>query len=115
MSEYKMKKFSLGVSDFKNLIKGGYCYVDKSLFIKDVLDDGASVILLPRPRRFGKTLNMSMLRCFFEKNYTDDVDADNADLFDGLKIKSDPCFDKHQGKYPVGASQFWGFKICIVD
>ncbi|SHH34662.1 AAA family ATPase, partial [Tepidibacter thalassicus] len=56
-----MKKVPIGISDFKKLITENYYYVDKSLFIKEIIDDGSEVILLPRPRRFGKTLNMSML------------------------------------------------------
>ena len=55
-----MKKFAVGESDFKDIIKGNYYYVDKSLFIKEILDRGEKVILIPRPRRFGKTLNISM-------------------------------------------------------
>ncbi len=62
----KMKKMPIGISDFKNMIEGNYCYVDKSLFIKEVVDRGDSIILLPRPRRFGKTLNLSMLKYFYD-------------------------------------------------
>jgi hypothetical protein len=58
-------KLSLGTSDFKKLRENGCYYVDKSLFIKEVIDRSAEVLLLPRPRRFGKTLNLSMLRYFF--------------------------------------------------
>ncbi len=61
----KKRKLPVGISDFKNIIEGNYCYVDKSLFIKEVLDRGDSIILLPRPRRFGKTLNLSMLKYFY--------------------------------------------------
>ncbi|MBE3036017.1 MAG: AAA family ATPase, partial [Candidatus Atribacteria bacterium] len=57
---------------------------DKSLFIKDMLKDGSDIILLPRPRRFGKTLNMSMLRYFFEKSV-----QDNRELFEDLAISQD--------------------------
>jgi len=55
-------KLPLGISDFKELREENYYYVDKSLFIKEVIDRDGKVILLPRPRRFGKTLNLSMLR-----------------------------------------------------
>ncbi len=55
-----MKKLPIGISDFKELIEGGYYYVDKTLLIKEVLESGKA-ILMPRPRRFGKTLNLSML------------------------------------------------------
>ena len=61
-----MKKLPIGYSDFKTVVGEGFTYVDKSLFIKDVIDDSAQVLLLPRPRRFGKTLNLSMLKYFFE-------------------------------------------------
>jgi hypothetical protein len=61
-----MKKIAVGESDFKNLISGDYYYVDKSLFIKEIIDRGNRVILVPRPRRFGKTLNISMLKYFYD-------------------------------------------------
>jgi len=61
-----MKKFAVGESDFKNIITGNYYYVDKSLFIKEIIDRGNTVILVPRPRRFGKTLNISMLKYFYD-------------------------------------------------
>jgi hypothetical protein len=61
-----MKKIAVGESDFKNLISGNYYYVDKSLFIKEIIDRGDRVILIPRPRRFGKTLNISMLKYFYD-------------------------------------------------
>jgi len=75
------KKIPIGISDFKEIIKRYYYYVDKSLLIKEITDDGSKVILLPRPRRFGKTLNMTMLRYFFEKS-----EEDNSKLFEGLKV-----------------------------
>lgn len=78
------------------MLTGAYYYVDKTLFIKDVLEDGSKVILLPRPRRFGKTLNMSMLRYFLEKSA-----IDNSALFENLAISQhSDCMDK-QGQYPV--------------
>ncbi|QXM05193.1 AAA family ATPase [Crassaminicella indica] len=91
-----MKKVPIGISDFKELITENYYYVDKSLFIKGIIDDGAKVILLPRPRRFGKTLNMSMLRYFFEKS-----DEDNKYLFENLKVNKYKDIMGMQGKYPV--------------
>ena len=60
------KKLPIGKSDFKNIIEGNYCYVDKTLFIKEVIDKGDSILLIPRPRRFGKTLNLSMLKYFYD-------------------------------------------------
>ena len=59
-----MKNIAIGKSDFKNLIDGNYYYVDKTLFIKEIIN-GADVSLITRPRRFGKTLNLSMLEYFF--------------------------------------------------
>lgn len=61
------KPLPIDVDDFKKLITSGYYYVDKTLFIKELLDKKGDVNLFTRPRRFGKTLNMSMLRYFFEK------------------------------------------------
>ncbi len=75
------KRLPIGLSDFKRLIDGGYTYVDKSLLIQDVVERGTHVALIPRPRRFGKTLNLSMLRYFFEK-----TEADTGYLFENLAI-----------------------------
>ena len=74
-------KLPIGISDFKTVIEDGRYYVDKSLFIKEVIDAPAQALLLPRPRRFGKTLNLSMLRYFFEK-----TDVTNRHLFENLAI-----------------------------
>ncbi len=90
-----MRNLNIGNSDFKKLRLNNEYFVDKSLLIKAVLD-GSDVTLLPRPRRFGKTLNMTMLRYFFEK-----TSASNADLFTGLKIADDAEAMQHQGQYPV--------------
>src|SRR5436305_4890579 len=90
-----MMKLPIGYSDFKKIIDNKFDFVDKSLFIKEVIND-AEVILIPRPRRFGKTLNMSMLRYFFEFN------TDATYLFENLKISHEKdLFLKHQGQYPV--------------
>jgi hypothetical protein len=62
----KMKKLPIGKSDFKQIIEENYCYVDKSLFIKEVIDKGDAILLVPRPRRFGKTLNLSMMKYFYD-------------------------------------------------
>ena len=76
-----MKGIGIGVSDFKMLrIRDNY-FIDKSLFIKDILDNQSNVALITRPRRFGKTLNMSMLRYFLDCNK-----KDTKPLFEGLKI-----------------------------
>lgn len=96
------KPLPIGIDDFKKLIEQGYYYVDKSLLIKELLDLKGEVNLFTRPRRFGKTLNISMLRCFFEKNYSDSIDAQGTDVFQGLKIMdAGECYLSHMGKYPV--------------
>ena len=66
-----MKKTSIGIDDYKKLIEVGCAYVDKTLFIQEVIERGTEIAIIPRPRRFGKTLNMSMLRYFFEKTQED--------------------------------------------
>ena len=71
-----------GVSDFKKLVQGNYKFVDKTLFIKDIINDGADVILITRPRRFGKTLNLSMLYYFLQQN---DKEKQNENLFNNLQ------------------------------
>ncbi|MFQ5632241.1 MAG: AAA family ATPase, partial [bacterium] len=92
-----MRKLPVGHSDFKTVIEDNYYYVDKSLFIKELVDNGAQALLIPRPRRFGKTLNLSMLRYFFEK-----TEADLSRLFRHLKIwQAGEEYTGRQGKYPV--------------
>ncbi len=94
----------IGVEDFSDIIKKNYYYVDKTLMIKDLLDSGGKTTLFTRPRRFGKTLNMSMLKYFFELPYEDchgDV-TDYKYLFDGLKIsEAGEKYMAEQGQYPV--------------
>ena len=89
-----MKGIPVGKEDFKKLMDGNFYYVDKSMFIKDVLQE--EVVLYTRPRRFGKTLNMSMLYYFYSNK-----EKENAYLFDGLEITNDQEVMKHQNKYPV--------------
>ncbi|MGL5426720.1 MAG: AAA family ATPase, partial [Cetobacterium sp.] len=74
------KKLPIGVSDFKKLIKENYYYVDKTGFIEEILEKKAEVTLICRPRRFGKTLNMSTLKYFLDKNDA----SENIQLFKGL-------------------------------
>ncbi len=90
------KKLSIGKSDFQDLIKENYYYVDKTIFIKHITEASADVLLIPRPRRFGKTLNLSMLHYFYEK-----TEQDRTTLFDNLSIRNTKTFKTHQGKYPV--------------
>jgi hypothetical protein len=77
------KPLPIGVDDFKKIITDSYYYIDKSALIKDLLEVKAEVTLIPRPRRFGKTINMTMLKYFFEKQ---EEGASNRQLFDGLEI-----------------------------
>ena len=91
------KPLPIGVDNFENLIKNGYYFADKTLFIRELLDMKGEVNLFTRPRRFGKTLNMSMLRCFFEKS-----GEDPAVLFSGTKIlEAGEQYLSHMGRYPV--------------
>ena len=91
----------IGVSFFDQIIEKGYYYADKTLFIKDLLDKKAAVTLCTRPRRFGKTLNQTMLKCFFE-NTNELSGKDTRTLFKGLRIeKAGEKYMEHQGKYPV--------------
>ncbi len=108
VTEPKMKKIPVGVSNFNDMIEGSYYYVDKSIFIKEVIDKGDKILLIPRPRRFGKTLNLSMLKCFFdccprkpgEKKETGA--KSNKKLFDSLAIaEAGKEYLEHMGKYPV--------------
>ena len=91
-----MKKIPIGIDDFKTILSDNYFYIDKTKFIEEVFDDGAIVKLFTRPRRFGKSLNMSMLRYFFDIKDREE----NRKLFNGLYIENSPVFVE-QGKYPV--------------
>ena len=90
-----LKRLPIGYDIFDDVIKKDFYYVDKTLFISDLVKNGSLVNLFTRPRRFGKSLNMSMLRHFFS------IGADKT-LFNGLKISDDKEFcEKYQGKFPV--------------
>lgn len=91
------KKLPIGISDYKRLIDEDYYYVDKTDFIRQIVEDGSLITMLPRPRRFGKTLNLSTLRYFFEKTEGDVY----RPLFKGKSVERWKDFDKYQGKYPV--------------
>ena len=98
------KMLPIGVSDFrklvqyKNELEDGYFYIDKTMLIKEIIADGSEVIVLPRPRRFGKTLNLSMLHYFFASEVKGQP---TAGLFDNLNIGKETFAMKAQGKYPV--------------
>ena len=91
-----MKKIPIGIEDFKEIRTENYYYIDKTKFIEEILNDGAKVKLFCRPGRFGKTLNMSMLKTFFDIKEAEE----NRKLFDNLYIKTSLVFAE-QGKYPV--------------
>ena len=93
-----MKRLPIGISDFKKIREENRYFVDKSLFIKEIIEENGEITLLPRPRRFGKTLNLSMLKYFFEK--VDDK-KESKKLFSNLLIKKEEIFEKHFCQYPV--------------
>jgi len=100
-------KIPIGISNFRELIEGNYYFIDKSLLIKEFMDNGAKIILTPRPRRFGKTLNMSMIRYFFDINMKKKTNVLNKELeysrnlFNGLNIEKEVEIMKMQGELPV--------------
>ena len=81
MTAMLKKRLPVGIENFEKIRRDGFYYVDKTDLIKELLENWGEVNLFTRPRRFGKTLNMSMLDCFFSKRY-----ADRFDLFSGLEI-----------------------------
>ncbi len=96
MAKRAKRVLPIGVSDFKKLRDKGFLYIDKSLLIQEIIEQGTEVALIPRPRRFGKTLNLSMLRYFFEKS-----DEDRSYLFKDLKIWEHKDCRELQGRFPV--------------
>ncbi len=96
------KPLPVGVENFEDLIQSGYYYVDKTMFIKELLDLKGKVNLFLRPRRFGKTLNLSMLRYFFEDTGDAGKNARNRELFNGMGIMdAGEDYTGQMGKYPV--------------
>ena len=95
------RTIGIGNQDFETIRKKGYFYVDKTGFIREWWESGDSVTLIIRPRRFGKTLNMSMLEQFFSIGY-----ANRSDLFEGLSIWQEEEYRQLQGTYPVIALSF---------
>lgn len=91
-----MRPIGIGVSDFKKIITTGCFYVDKTKFIEEITNNRAEVQLITRPRRFGKTLNMSMLKYFYDI----ETKEDNKELFNDLYIQKSSAMSE-QGKYPV--------------
>ena len=91
-----MKKIPIGVENFKEIITNNYYYVDKTKFIEEILNDGSKIKLFTRPRRFGKTLNISTIKHFFDiKN-----NEENRKLFNNLDIEKS-VYIKEQGQYPI--------------
>ena len=99
------RNVAIGIQSFEDIIKGKYFYIDKTDFIKEWWDSGDSVTLITRPRRFGKTLNMSMIEHFFSINY-----ANRGDLFEGLSIWEHEEYRQIQGSYPVISVSFANIK-----
>ena len=98
-----LKPLPVGIDSFEHLITRGYYFIDKTWFIKELLDKKGSVNLFTRPRRFGKTLNMSMLQYFFEDMRTGNGEKkDNAILFKNMRImEAGEAYLAHMGTYPV--------------
>ncbi|MGN0251946.1 MAG: AAA family ATPase [Oliverpabstia sp.] len=95
------RRVAIGIQDFGVLRQNNYFYIDKTSFIKEWWESGDSVTLITRPRRFGKTLNMSMVEQFFSIDY-----ADQGEQFEGLSIWNDEKYRKLQGIYPVISLSF---------
>ena len=91
------KQIPIGIENFKEIIDKNCYYIDKTLMIKDIIDNCTKVNLYTRPRRFGKTLNMSMIKYYFEK-----TNEDNSYLFKDLNISAaGNIYKEYMGKYPV--------------
>jgi hypothetical protein len=103
MRECKFKALPIGVDNFEMLVTRGYYFIDKTMFIRELLEKKSNVNLFTRPRRFGKTLNMSMLQYFFEDARNREGEkVDNSYLFEGLNIMSQgEEYLSHMGQYPV--------------
>lgn len=95
------KEVAIGIQSFDKIIEGNYFYIDKTPFIKEWWESGDDVTLINRPRRFGKTLNMSMLEQFFSVDY-----AGRGELFEGLSIWEEEKYRQLQGTYPVISLSF---------
>ena len=104
------KTVAIGIQNFETLIRGNYFYIDKTMFIKEWWDSGDNTTLLTRPRRFGKTLNISMVEQFFSIKY-----ADKGDIFEGLSIWNDEEYRNLQGTYPVISLSFARVKETTVE
>ena len=110
-----MKKIGIGESDFKGLIVRDNYYIDKTMYIKHIINNESRVILITRPRRFGKTLNMSTLKYYF-----DCTQKDSKELFKGLKILDhEEKYTSKLGDYPViyvtlKDAGLWNYNLMIM-
>lgn len=100
---------AIGIQDFETLRTGNWFYIDKTDFIRRWWNQEDSVTLITRPRRFGKTLNLSMLNCFFSNKY-----ENRSDLFEGLDVWKDKAIRKEQGIWPVIFLSFAGIKFTTI-
>jgi len=104
-------RLAIGTSDFRKVRESGAYYVDKTSLIRDLLDAPAEVVLLPRPRRFGKTMNLSMLRAFLERS-----DEDLGPFFCDLEISAaGEAYQRHRQRYPVIHLTLKGVKASSLD
>lgn len=99
------RRVAIGIQSFSKIRENNYFYIDKTSFLREWWESGDDVTLLTRPRRFGKTLNMSMTEQFFSVDY-----AGRGDLFEGLSIWEDEKYRKLQGTYPVISLSFANVK-----
>lgn len=104
------KQIAIGIQNFEKIIKNNCFYIDKTNFIKEWWESADEVTLITRPRRFGKTLNMNMIECFFSLKYNN-----RGDLFDGLSIWEYEAYRQIQGSYPVINLSFANIKEKTFD
>lgn len=97
------RPLAVGIENYKEIVEKSYYYVDKTLLIRELLDNGGKVYLFTRPRRFGKTLGLSMIKTFFEQEIgADGAPVDNSRYFDGMAImNAGDAYTRHLGSYPV--------------
>ena len=107
---YMKQKVPVGIQEFDRLIERDLFYIDKTDFIREWWESETQVTLITRPRRFGKTLTLSMVNCFFSREY-----AGRSDLFEGLSIWTHTKYHELQGTYPVVYLSFAGIKGRDVD